>query len=70
MDDYFEKFDSANALLSGKKSILIVGHENPDADAVGSALALKLFLEDSGFSPVVFFADQVPKKISFFRGFF
>jgi phosphoesterase RecJ-like protein len=70
MDDYFEKFDSANALLSGKKSILIVGHENPDADAVGSALALKLFLEDSGFSPVVFFADQVPKKFSFLPGFF
>jgi phosphoesterase RecJ-like protein len=70
MDDFSRQFDRANLLLSGKNNILIASHENPDADAVGSALALNFFLKNSGFSPVVFFADPVPKKFSFLPRFF
>ncbi|OQA52424.1 MAG: Bifunctional oligoribonuclease and PAP phosphatase NrnA [candidate division WS2 bacterium ADurb.Bin280] len=38
----------ASELIKGAQSILLVGHKNPDGDALGSLLALKIVLEKMG----------------------
>lgn len=35
-----QNIDIINSLLSGKKNIVIIGHNNPDGDAIGGSLAL------------------------------
>ncbi|HWB64928.1 MAG TPA: DHH family phosphoesterase, partial [Chitinophagales bacterium] len=47
------KFDQSNIarlaeILAAPKKIVIVTHRNPDADALGSSLGFKLFLEKKG----------------------
>ena len=38
-------FTELKAFLTTPKNIVIVGHRNPDGDAMGSTLALKFYLE-------------------------
>ncbi|MFN7065453.1 MAG: DHH family phosphoesterase [Aquificaceae bacterium] len=45
--------------------ILIASHENPDADTLGSALALYLFLKKKGKRVVVGCKDKVPHFLDF-----
>ncbi len=49
-------------------SILIASHENPDADTLGSALALYLFLKKKGKRVVVGCKDKVPHFLDFLPG--
>jgi phosphoesterase RecJ-like protein len=51
-------------LLSARR-VLTTGHESPDADAVGSALALALALESLGARVETVFADPVPSMYEF-----
>lgn len=48
--------------------ILIASHENPDADTLGSALALYLFLKKKGKRVVVGCKDKVPHFLDFLPG--
>lgn len=48
--------------------ILIATHENPDADTLGSALALYLFLKKKGKKVVVGCKDKVPHFLDFLPG--
>jgi phosphoesterase RecJ-like protein len=52
-------------LVAGARSLLIVAHIHPDADSLGSALALGLALERRGVTVTVSFAipDQVPESL-------
>ncbi len=52
-------------LKEEKGSILIASHENPDADTLGSALALYLFLKKKGKRVSVGCKDKVPHFIDF-----
>lgn len=54
-------------LLAGKR-VLATGHENPDADAIGSALGLALALESLGARVNTVFADPVPAMYHFLPG--
>lgn len=40
------------------ESILITGHINPDGDALGSALALKLIFQSKGIESDVYFSQE------------
>ena len=55
----------AAKLLSQKKNTLIIFHVHPDGDAVGSAFALRSFVEDSGGKAVCLCADEVPERLRF-----
>jgi len=47
------------------RSVLIVSHEGPDGDAVGSSLGLAAFLKAIGKEAVVHLADPVPELYRF-----
>lgn len=55
-------------LKEEKGPILIASHENPDADTLGSALALYLFLKKKGKKVVVGCKDKVPHFLDFLPG--
>ncbi len=52
-------------LRDTKGSILILTHENPDGDALGSAMALYLFLKKKGKDAYVGCKDRVPHFLDF-----
>lgn len=54
-----------NRLLEEKGSILLVCHENPDGDTLGSALAIYLFLKKLNKEIYVFCKDEVPRFAKF-----
>lgn len=57
------RFEHEGGLVS------IVAHENPDGDAVGSALALHLFLKKKGKKSVPVCATRIPPRYDFLPGF-
>lgn len=53
------------AMAKSKKKLLIVCHQNPDGDAVGSAFALKLIYESLGGSAKCVCASDAPRYLHF-----
>ena len=51
----------AKRLLASPKKIVIVGHKNPDGDAVGSTSALSLFLKSQGHDTQVIVPNDFPE---------
>ncbi len=68
--DLTAEVDAARALLEGAYSVVLLAHINPDADALGSALALGLALRRRGAAAVVSFAepDGVPGSLATLPG--
>ena len=54
--------------FSVSESPLILAHQRPDGDAIGSAVALGLALEQAGKKPQLVFSDGLPKKFRFLSG--
>jgi phosphoesterase RecJ-like protein len=54
--------------LRGARSVLLVSHENPDADGAGSALALALGLRALGKEARVAFPSPLPSALEFLPG--
>lgn len=48
-------------LLKNKKNILILTHQNPDGDAIGSSLALQLFLKKLNIESTIIVPNEFPK---------
>lgn len=48
-------------LLKIKKNILILTHQNPDGDAIGSSLALQLFLKKLDIDSAIIVPNEFPK---------
>lgn len=48
------------SVLQSKNNIVITAHQNPDGDAVGSAMGLYHALKNMGKNPVVLFPDPFP----------
>ncbi len=59
----------SNLLESAGGRIVIAVHEKPDPDAIGSALALHLFLKKKGLDSVVVSKDEPPDTLTFLAGF-
>jgi phosphoesterase RecJ-like protein len=56
------------AIINNKKEILILGHEYPDLDCLGAALALRNQLVKHHNKVTVFFNDKIPIRFNFMQG--
>lgn len=65
MWDNLEEFRS---LLSNPKQIVITTHQNPDADALGSALGMWGYLKKKGHSPTVITPTDYPDFLKWMSG--
>ena len=54
--------------INDHQSFLVVAHENPDGDAIGSTLALSLALREMGKDVVAFNVDTVPEAMRYLKG--
>ncbi len=55
--------------IESKQSFLVVSHENPDGDAIGSTLGLANALREMGKDVVALNVDGVPQIMQFLPGF-
>ena len=55
----------AAEILAEKKSLLVLFHVHPDADAAGSAFALKAYFESLGRKAWCICADPMPERLAF-----
>ena len=55
-------------VLQKSKQIAIVGHKNPDGDAVGSCLGLFHFLKNRGFNVKVVMPNDFPDFLKWLPG--
>jgi bifunctional oligoribonuclease and PAP phosphatase NrnA len=60
--------DEVVAMLRGGKRVLTICHENPEADALGSALAIALIVEAGGGVATPVCADPMPAMYKFLPG--
>lgn len=60
--------DAVVERLRGGREILAVGHENPDADTIGSTLAVARIIELAGGRATTVFTDPVPPLYEFLPG--
>lgn len=63
-----ETIATVNKLLDGRKNIVIVGHKNPDGDAVGSCLGLYFFLKELGHNATVIVPNDFPDFLKWLPG--
>lgn len=55
-------------LLASPQNVMIVGHKNPDGDAVGSCLGLSFFLKSLGHSTTVIMPNDFPDFLKWLPG--
>jgi phosphoesterase RecJ-like protein len=60
--------DSFRDLVAEAESIIVVTHERPDADAVGSLLSMSLALEERGIRSVPVLLEGLPNRYGFLPG--
>lgn len=60
-----DSIDTLQAKLKTPQDIVILTHRNPDGDALGSSLALSLFLQKQMHSVKVILPSEYPKSFSF-----
>jgi len=51
--------------MESSKNVLIVTHENPEGDAIGSAVASALFLSSLGKNVYIYDKDTIPNNLKF-----
>lgn len=62
------KTQQIHSLLSKPKRIAIIGHKNPDGDAIGSSLALAHVLNKLGYTVKVIMPNAQPKFLQWLPG--
>ncbi len=67
-DTRLAAIQQCNAVLDSSQRIVITAHINPDADAIGSTVALMLSLKAQGKDACVILSDAVPSFLSFLPG--
>ena len=60
-----ENIDQIKDILTYPKDIVVISHRNPDGDAMGSSLAIKLYLEKMGHKVDVIMPSEFPSILSF-----
>lgn len=63
-----EQVVKTKALLKASESIVIVGHKNPDGDAIGSCLGLASFLKNRGHRVTVVMPNDFPEFLKWLPG--
>ena len=61
-------FEELKGFLAKPKNIVIVGHRNPDGDAMGSTLALKHYLDKKGHTCTVVVPNEYPDFLHWLPG--
>lgn len=65
LDDAIKRFLSQ---VAQNQRFLVVSHTSPDGDAIGSILAMGLFLEQMGKDVILYNQDPVPYNFGFLEG--
>jgi len=60
--------EALKSYLSDNRNIVIIGHRNPDGDALGSTLALKHYLDKKGHSTQVLMPNEYPDFLHWLPG--
>ncbi|NND63781.1 MAG: bifunctional oligoribonuclease/PAP phosphatase NrnA [Flavobacteriaceae bacterium] len=63
-----EKVALIHSLLRDSNNILVIGHKNPDGDAIGSCLGLAHFLNKKGYSAQVVMPNDFPEFLKWLPG--
>lgn len=63
-----EQYSNFISQLNKSKRFIIASHYNPDGDAIGSMLAMRLFLERMGKNVTLYNRDLFPSNLSFLSG--
>ena len=63
-----ETIRTVTALLATPKKIVIIGHKNPDGDAIGSCLGLGFFLKAKGHDAQVIMPNDFPQFLKWLPG--
>ncbi len=61
-------FEELQQFLSSPKNIVIIGHRNPDGDAMGSTLALCNYFNKKGHTPKVVVPNEYPDFLHWLPG--
>ncbi|MBT4413621.1 MAG: bifunctional oligoribonuclease/PAP phosphatase NrnA [Polaribacter sp.] len=61
-------FDELKRFLEKPRNIVVVGHRNPDGDAMGSTLALKHYLAKKGHNCAVVVPNEYPEFLHWLPG--
>ena len=61
-------FSDAKGLMASSKNVVITTHVSPDGDAIGSSLALALWLKKEGYSAQVITPDDYPAFLHWLPG--
>ncbi len=61
-DPFLQHF---NTLFSTPRKVLIIAHQDPDIDAIGSCLGAALTLKSQGHQTYIWLADRLPKNAEF-----
>lgn len=61
-------YDRIKSLINDAQSIVVIQPENPDADSLGSALALEEILGDAAKSVTLYCAIDMPKYLHYIEG--
>lgn len=64
----YPQADQVAELIGAAQTIVIIQADNPDADSLGSALALEHILGDLGKTPVVYCGVEVPGYLRYLEG--
>ena len=56
-----EQISAIHKLLKSPKNIIVIGHKNPDGDAIGSCLGLANFLRQNGHQVTTLMPNDFPK---------
>lgn len=63
-----KNFEALKAYLETPRNIVIIGHKNPDGDAVGSTLGLKHYLDLKGHTAQVLMPNEFPDFLHWIPG--
>jgi phosphoesterase RecJ-like protein len=61
-------YDTAAALISKAKKIIVIQAENPDGDSLGSSLAFESILDKLGKEVTMYCPVEIPKYLRYFPG--
>lgn len=60
-----EDIQQIRDLLAYPKDIIVFSHRNPDGDAMGSSIGVKLYLEKLGHKVDIIFPSEFPSILTF-----
>lgn len=63
-----DQISALDQLLSTPKKVVVVGHKNPDGDAIGSCLGLSTYLQSKGHNAKVVMPNDFPKFLKWLPG--